>query len=80
MIQFPLASYPTARTAWFNDLAQLLKIVFCLYVFQLVASTATETGYTLMAAFNEAADTVETPVECLVPLVVLQVSVFPVYG
>jgi hypothetical protein len=57
-----------------------LKIVFCLYVFQLVASTATETGYTLMAAFNEAADTVETPVECLVPLVVLQVSVFPVYG
>jgi len=51
IIQFPLASYPVAKTPWFKLVLQLEKTPD-LYNDQLVASTATEVGYELIFVTN----------------------------
>lgn len=79
MIQTPSAQYPTAKTAWFKLLAQLENVPD-LQLLQLVASTATETGQTLIAAFKLAAETVAPPALYLVPVEWRHVPLTPLYG
>jgi len=80
MTQFPLASYPVAKTAWFVAVPQFEKTPL-LYNDQFEASTHTEVGYVLILLVRVAhVLPVVYPPILYDPVLILHVPSLAVYG